>query len=127
MEKMITKEQYELMLPYEKHFWTAINGDYARNVTMEGFNILDEIYKDVYKRDSGLKSGCSRCRLRGLKDLGKLFYEYKSFLESEEAKTEAIDIIDFQTAEEFENKTEVIENKVVKKKKVTDKKNGGGK
>lgn len=109
---MITKEQYERMLPYEQHFFTAVHGDYARNVTMEGFIVLDELYKEIFKRESNMKSGCNRCRLQGLKDLGKLFYEFKDAAQADV---------------ELENKTQVVDNKVVKKKRATDKKNGGGK
>ena len=106
---MITKEQYEKMLPYEKHFFTALNGDYARNVTMEGFIVLDELYKEIFKRESNMKSGCGRCRLTGLKDLGRLFFEFKNAL---------------QVAEELENKPKVTENKVVKKTRAANKNNG---
>ena len=106
---MITKEQYERMLPYEQHLFTAVNCDYARNVTEEGFKVLDEVFKEVYKRDSGLLSGCSRCRLRGLKDLGQLFFEFKNAE---------------QTVKESEHKPQSIYNQAVKKTKATNKKNG---
>lgn len=111
---MLTKEQYEKLLPYEHHFFTAINGDYARSVTTEGFQIINSVYKEIYGRDSGLVTGCNRCRLRGLKEIGKLFYEYK----------------DAEVGNELEPKEEVVENKEVKKpkaKSATNKKNGGGK
>lgn len=106
----MTKEQYEKLLPYEQHFFTAVNGDYARNVTLHGFEVMNEVYKELFGKDSGMVTGCNRCRLHGLKDLAKEFYKCKKALEAK------------QTAEEFENKSQVVGNKQVKKTKATDKK-----
>lgn len=117
---MISREQFEKLAKYEQHLYTAVYGDYARNVTMEGFQVLDAIYKEVYGRDGGMTSGCGRCRLRGLKDLGRLYYEYKNTVKEEEP----IDIFDNQTVKGFVSETKVIENKAVKKTKATNKKNG---
>jgi hypothetical protein len=114
---MISREQFEKLAKYEQHLYTAVYGDYARNVTMEGFQVLDAVYKEVFGRDGGMTSGCGRCRLRGLKDLGRLYYEYLNTVKEEEA-------IDNQTVKESEPEGQVIENKAVKKTKATNKKNG---
>lgn len=99
---MITKKQYEIMLPYEQHFFTALNCGYARNVTMEGLAILNDVYREIFHRDGGLVNGCNACRLRGLKDLAAQFYEY-------------------QASKELEIKTQNADNQGDNKKRVTNK------
>lgn len=105
----MTKKQYETLKQYEKHLSTAVKCDYARNLTVAGLKEMEEVYREIFHRDGGLESGCSRCRLRGLKDLGRVYYEYK----------------DKQACSELEPEEKAVENQVVKKPKpkvVTNKK-----
>lgn len=120
----MTKEQYEILKQYEKHLSTAKNADYARNLTLAGLAQMDEVYKAIFKKESGLKSGCGKCRLRGLKDLARVYFAYQEQQAKEEEKRqksqeEALEME--KNAEivsnELEPKTEVVETETVAKPK----------
>lgn len=75
------QEQYKKLKEYEQHLTTALYCDYARNVTAKGFQTLNEVYKELFGKDSGLGSGCGKCHLKALKELAKEFFAYKKKLE----------------------------------------------
>lgn len=114
---MLTRKQFEKMTPYRQHLWTAVNCSYARAVGMDGFEALNEVYKELFRKDSGLITGCSRCRLNSLKELGKLYFEYEKRLAEETKKQED----DGQAQKELEEKPKSTENQRVPKNKANNK------
>ena len=79
----MTREQYEILLPYEKHLMTAKKCDYARSVTSDGFAAFNKVYKEIFHKDSGFGSGCGRCQLTSLKALADEFYKFQEAVEKE--------------------------------------------
>ena len=113
---MLTRKQFEKMTPYRQHLWTAVNCSYARAVGMDGFEALNEVYKELFRKDSGLITGCSRCRLNSLKELGKLYFEYEKRLEETKKEED-----DGQAQKELEEKPKSTENQQVPKNKANNK------
>ena len=75
------QEQYKKLKQYEQQLTTAFYCDYARNITTAGLEILNEVYKELFNRESELGSGCGRCTLKSLKELAKEYFNYKEKIE----------------------------------------------
>ena len=71
------QEQYRKLKEYEQHLTTALYCDYARNITTAGLQTLNEVYKELFNKESELGSGCGRCTLKSLKELAKEYFNYK--------------------------------------------------
>lgn len=80
------QEQYRKLKEYEQHLTTALYCDYARNITTAGLQTLNEVYKELYNKESELGSGCGRCTLKALKELAKEYFNYKEILEEKMKK-----------------------------------------
>ena len=75
------QEQYKKLKQYEQHLTTAFYCDYARNITTIGLQTLNEVYKELFNKESELGSGCGRCTLKSLKELAKEYFNYKEKIE----------------------------------------------
>ena len=75
------QEQYKKLKQYEQQLTTAFYCDYARNITTAGLQILNEVYKELFNKESELGSGCGRCTLKSLKELAKEYFNYKEKIE----------------------------------------------
>ena len=75
------QEQYKKLKQYEQHLTTALYCDYARNITTAGLQALNEVYKELFNKESELGSGCGRCTLKSLKELAKEYFNYKEIIE----------------------------------------------
>lgn len=75
------QEQYKKLKEYEQQLTTAFYCDYARNITTAGLQALNEVYKELFNKESELGSGCGRCTLKSLKELAKEYFNYKEKIE----------------------------------------------
>ena len=75
------QEQYKKLKQYEQQLTTALYCDYARNITTIGLQTLNEVYKELFNKESELESGCGRCTLKALKELAKEYFNYKEKIE----------------------------------------------
>ena len=75
------QEQYKKLKQYEQQLTTALYCDYARNITTAGLQALNEVYKELFNKESELGSGCGRCTLKSLKELAKEYFNYKEKIE----------------------------------------------
>lgn len=75
------QEQYKKLKQYEQQLTTALYCDYARNITTAGLQTLNEVYKELFNKESELESGCGRCTLKSLKELAKEYFNYKEKIE----------------------------------------------
>ena len=80
------QEQYKKLKEYEQHLTTALYCDYARNITTAGLQTLNEVYKELFNKESELESGCGRCTLKALKELAKEYFNYKEIMEEKMKK-----------------------------------------
>ena len=74
--KKLTKEQYEMLKPWEKDITSAYRNSFV-HVSGNDFNKIHEIYKVIFG-ESLTKSqmGCNTCRLNALRKLGELYTGY---------------------------------------------------
>ena len=85
---VLTKEQIEMLSPYEQHFTTAIRSKYARYPGVNGIRIIHGIYATAVKTAPALHASCSSCIFRLLTDVGTLYFKDKEELEkSQEVKS----------------------------------------
>lgn len=80
------QEQYKKLKEYEHQLTTALYCDYARNITTIGLQVLNEVYKELFNKESELESGCGRCTLKALKELAKEYFNYKEIMEEKMKK-----------------------------------------
>lgn len=72
----LTNEEYEELKKYDRHFITAIEGQYIYNMSPSEASIIFNIYNKVFcKFEKNLY--CMSCRLRIVQLLGKLYFERK--------------------------------------------------
>lgn len=84
--KKLTKEQYEKLLPYEKHIISAYKNSFVHMAGSDFIKVAD-IYKEIY--GAGLtrsQMGCNTCRLNALRQLGELYDAYKKSQEETKPK-----------------------------------------
>ena len=99
------QEQYKKLKQYEQHLTTAFYCDYARNITTAGLQTLNEVYKELFNKESELGSGCGRCTLKSLKELAKEYFNYKEIIEERMEKArEGKNKEDNKTTVEQDNK-----------------------
>lgn len=97
-----TKELYDRLTKYRNSLYNAVYLDYTRLNSYDDKKEIAEIYKLHFKKDSGILSGCSRCLLRDMRELGKLYFADEKVYNQPKPSNEVI-----------ENKA--VENKEIKK------------
>ena len=107
----LTEEQYNLIAEYEKDFRHAINDGYFRIVNRKLLTDYAAIYKSVFKKDSKILNGCSRCVLADIKTLAKVYFDDKAEKEAQ------IDLIEPECATTTTTKTKSATTKKNKKNK----------
>ena len=78
---VLTKEQIELLSPYEQHFTTAIRSRYARYPGQTGVHLIHKIYTEATGISIHLNPSCSSCVFRLLVDCGTIYFKDKEELE----------------------------------------------
>lgn len=73
----MNKEQYKKLQPYEQQFRTAVECNYARNLTTSTLATMASVYEEIFGHKSKLGNGCGGCQLKDIKALGKEYLEYK--------------------------------------------------
>lgn len=88
MMAKLTKEQYELLQPYEKNIKNAYRNSFV-HMTSSDFEKVAVIYAEVFGTPLRKgQMGCNTCRLNALKKLGELYMNYtKEDTEKKEKKT----------------------------------------
>ena len=76
----MTVKQYSVLKQYEQQMKSAVNGNYARALGSQSREKLAVVYKEIFKRDSGLLSGCGNCVLKNLKELAAPYFEFQEKL-----------------------------------------------
>ena len=69
----LTDEQFNALLPYEKHFETAVKAKWARHPGLSALDLIQDIYTKVTGDKTKLNKGCNRCVLNLLTDMGNIF------------------------------------------------------
>lgn len=69
----LTDEQFNALLPYEKHFETAVKAKWARHPGISALDLIQDIYTKVTGDKTKLNKGCNRCVLNLLTDMGNIF------------------------------------------------------
>lgn len=99
----MTQEQYEILKKYEEQLSTAKIGNYVRRMYATALEELDNLYKEMFPSTHlSIKSGCSSCVLKALKQMAEPFFQYKTKAETE---------IETETKVETKVETEITETK----------------
>lgn len=73
---MITKEEYEQLLPYEADFRRAVKAQYKLPTPASENQLVEKILKK-YEPGERFNWSCGNCAFRVYSRLGRLFYEYQ--------------------------------------------------
>ncbi len=79
---MITKEEYEQLLPYEADFRRAVKAQYKLPTPASENQLVEKILKK-YEPKERFNWSCGNCAFRVYARLGRLFYEYQEWLENQ--------------------------------------------
>ena len=90
----MTKEQFEALIPFEGSLYTAKAFSFVRGLDSVKRETLAELYKQIFQKESQIKSGCSSCVIKTLKELAFKYYEYKESLEAELKRQALINELD---------------------------------
>lgn len=101
----MTQEQYEILKKYEEQLSTAKIGNYVRRMYATALEELDNLYKEMFPSTHlSIKSGCSSCVLKALKQMAEPYFQYKETKAETEIETET-------KVEETKVETEITETK----------------
>lgn len=78
----LTQEQFNALSPYEKHFETAVQAQWARFPGVAALDLINETYQKITGTHMRLNKGCSYCILRLLTDMGTIYFADKAEMES---------------------------------------------
>ena len=85
----MTQEQYEILKKYEEQLSTAKICNYVRRMYATALEELDNLYKEMFPSTHlSIKSGCSSCVLKALKQMAEPYFQYKEKAETKETKVE---------------------------------------
>lgn len=68
-----TDQQFEYLSQFRDKFVTAVTGDWVSTPSPLQLRTIAEYYRDVVKTTTPIRTNCSRCILRLMKDVGKLW------------------------------------------------------
>lgn len=85
----ITERQYMILQSYEKYFRTAVYHGYSRNPGGEAIKRMDMVYQEVSGVNLRTNQGCNTCIMRLLRDLGRLYFDYKAEKEARRKRKKA--------------------------------------
>lgn len=74
----LTQEQMKSLAPFERHFDTAINGDWSPYPGKTNLEMMDSIWREVSGIRIRTDIACRVCVVDLLKDLGRLYFEVKA-------------------------------------------------
>ena len=69
----LTKEQFDALAPYEKHFDSAVNHRWTRFPGGAALDLIHDTLKQVTALNLPLNKCCSHCILELMTDMGKIF------------------------------------------------------
>lgn len=78
MKKILTKEEYEWLKPYERHIINAYKNSFV-HVSGGEFNEIAELYRKITGTAlTRSQMGCNTCRLNALRTLGESYVAYQN-------------------------------------------------
>ena len=69
----LTKEQFDALAPYEKHFDSAVNHRWTRFPGGAALDLIHDTLKQVTGLNLPLNKRCSHCILELMTEMGKIF------------------------------------------------------
>ena len=97
---------FEKLKPYESKLYTALYGDFIRDVSREAKMAMEEVYEDHFGYNGNILGGCNRCVINAMKRLAKLYFPDKQAREEEAEQAKKIEEV---VELELEKKEEVVE------------------
>ena len=73
MSMKLTKEQFDALAPYEKHFDSAVNHRWTRFPGGAALDLIHDILYQVTGLNLPLNKCCSHCILELMTEMGKIF------------------------------------------------------
>jgi hypothetical protein len=76
----MTIEQIKVLEEYEDLFYTATERNYVMFGSIQKKKRLSELYTDIIGKKSNMMTGCGRCALREMKELGTIYFQNNKVL-----------------------------------------------
>lgn len=81
-----SKEQMELLKPFEGYFETAVKANWSRNPGRSGLKVIHEVFTKATGDPRRYNDNCNTCILNLLRDCGSIYFASKSVTIAEEEK-----------------------------------------
>lgn len=86
--RKFNKKDYEILKPFEKEMYVAVNANYTRLISKTDLEIMLKLYKAWNGKDYTGSMSCSSCVLRLVRECGQKYFEYKDNNIKEDEDTE---------------------------------------
>ena len=86
-----SEEQLKTLSPWEEHFRTAVNAQWARNPGSRGLKVIWETYTQATGDTRRFNDNCSDCILHLLQDCGKVYFNDKDELERRKVEVSPVE------------------------------------
>lgn len=73
-----TNKTFEALAPFERHFNTAINGDWCSNPGRDALDLMHAELDRLDNRTTRMNYNCSTCVLTIVKRIGRLYFADKA-------------------------------------------------
>lgn len=73
-----TDKTFEALAPFERHFNTAINGDWCSNPGRDALDLMHAELDRIDNRTTRMNYNCSTCVLTIVKRIGRLYFADKA-------------------------------------------------
>jgi len=80
-----TDKTFEALAPYERHFNTAINGDWCSNPGRDALDLMHAELDRIDNRTTRMNYNCSTCVLTVVKRIGRLYFADKAERDAQKA------------------------------------------
>ena len=71
---MFSREQLEILKPFEKYFDTAVHHQYCRCPLRSELALIDKVYKEATGWKGHVNASCQQCLFNFINEVGKLYY-----------------------------------------------------
>ena len=86
--RKFNKKDYEILKPFEKEMYIAVNANYTRLISKTDLEIMLKLYKEWNGKEYTGSMSCSSCVLRLVRECGTKYFEYKVNNIKEDGDTE---------------------------------------
>lgn len=80
----MTKQEFKYLAQFEENFYTAIQSNFSRNISISNLEKFSEIIEKETGKPTNTNYNCSVCALNLIKKMADIYYKEKNKVKKEE-------------------------------------------